>query len=54
MYFLFVNIYMYLYIVYIYVYFINEFNNFYNNDIEYIKYVLMKYLILISLNSFKV
>lgn len=52
MYFLFVNI--YLYIVYIYVYFINEFINFYNNDIEYIKYVLMKYLILISLNSFKV
>lgn len=52
MYFLFVNI--YLYIVYIYVYFINEFNNFFNYDIEYIKYVLMKYLILISLNSFKV
>lgn len=52
MYFLFVNI--YLYIEYIYVYFINEFINFYNNDIEYIKYVLMKYLILISLNSFKV
>lgn len=51
MYFLFVNI--YLYIVYIYVY-INEFINFYNNDIEYLKYVLMKYLILISLNSFKV
>lgn len=52
MYFLFVNI--YLYIVYIYVNFINEFNNFFNYDIEYIKYVLMKYLILISLNSFKV